>query len=156
MYEFADKDHFKGFHENLSAEAVANGLQDILVKLLNRRIPRQGLLEKCLEMIYLTRGNITVRELTDRLETSERNLRRIFKKQIGIGIKKYLKTIQFNTVFETIASGNQEEIYKTALEYGFYDHAHFINHFTELLGSSPQQFINNPDEFLLNYLSFVV
>lgn len=152
LYELVDKKHSDGFHENLSAEVIANRLQDILVKLLNKKVPQQGLLEKCLELIYFTHGNITVREIADRLETSDRNLRRIFKTQVGIGIKKYLKTIQFNSVFETIASGNEEEIYKTALEYGFYDHAHFINQFTELLGSSPQKFINNPDEFLLTYL----
>jgi len=138
-------------YENDSPETVANKLQAELLKLMNNQL-RQPLLEKCLGMIYAAGGNISMAELIERLESSERNLRRQFRKYVGLGIKKYLKTVQFNTVFETIRNGNREAIYKTALEYGFYDHAHFINQFKERLGASPQKFINNPDPFLINYL----
>lgn len=151
LFEIAGSELFSGIDENDNAQTVADKLQWMLLKRVNDT-PRLLLLEKCLDEIYAARGSITVCDLTDRMEISERSLRRQFKKYVGIGIKKYLKTIQFNSVFETISNGNHEEIYQTALEYGFYDHAHFINLFTGLLGSSPQKFINNPDEFLLTYL----
>lgn len=151
LSRIAGKDKFSGFGSEDSPEVIAEKLQELLLEKL-KGYPPLSTLEECLDVIYTSRGNITVAELTNRLDTSERNLRRQFKKMVGIGIKKYLKTIQFNTVFETISSGNQDDIYKMALEYGFYDHAHFINHFTETIGASPQKFINNPDQFLLNYL----
>ncbi len=152
LYELVGRDTIDRVEKQDSAEIVAEKLQLILVELL-RKPPLQFLLEKCLEEIYASRGNIPVNELAERLDISERSLRRQFKEYVGIGIKKYEKTIQFNSVFETISNGNHEEIYRMALEHGFYDHAHFINFFTELLGTSPQKFINNPDDFLLTYLS---
>jgi len=152
LYELVGRDTIDRIEMLDSAEIVAEKLQLILLDLLKEH-SRQFLLEKSLEEIYASRGNIPVNELAKRLDISERSLRRQFKEYVGIGIKKYEKTIQFNSVFETISNGNHEEIYRMALEYGFYDHAHFINLFTELLGTSPQKFINNPDDFLLTYLA---
>ena len=151
LYELAGEELFIGFRESDNAIIIAEKLQDLLEQRL-KNIPDQYPLDKCLDLIFEKRGNISVTDIIERLSVSERNLRRQFKRQVGIGIKKYLKTIQFNSVFEIISSGNAEDIYKTALEYGFYDHAHFINRFNKILNTSPQQFINNPDEFLLKYL----
>ena len=130
---------------------VAQLMQEHILKYI-LGVKRIKQLEKTLDLIYTNYGNIEISELEKSVGWSNRNLRRQFKKIIGLSPKKYCKIIQFNTVFEAIQTDNKKAVFDLALANGYYDHAHFINDFKSYLGKSPRNFLKSEHSFLKSYL----
>lgn len=78
--------------------------------------------------------NIRVNELADRLKSSERHLRRLFKEHIGIGPKEYLRINRFNKTFKQVLEHRSLDLYD------YYDEPHFINEFQRFSGFTPKTY----------------
>jgi AraC-like DNA-binding protein len=83
-------------------------------------------------------GILTVRDLQDHLNISERQLERRFKTVIGVAPRHYLKVLRFQKAVETIRSGKVEKLSDMAYDLNYSDQSHLIRHCKELSGLSPK------------------
>lgn len=102
--------------------------------------------EKILTKIHHTKGRIPVKEITTQAFRSQRQFERNFKELTGFSAKNYLKIIRFERVVETIIYSQSLanlKLIDIALDFGYYDQAHFNRHFKEYTGITPTTYFNN-------------
>jgi len=102
--------------------------------------------------IYEKKGKLNTGDLAKTAGLSPRHFRRLFKQTFGISPKDYAKLIQLNAAFEALADNKPPFNLDLAYKGGYFDESHFIRRFKELLGSSPTDFLKEPDDFLETYL----
>lgn len=97
--------------------------------------------------MYESGGQVTVKELANEMCISNRTLERIFKKNVGIPPKDFLRIIRFQEVLKRLqnfqgkneVSGEKESLLQVAFELGYYDHAHLTNEFKKYSGILPSE-----------------
>lgn len=91
-----------------------------------------------LYQILQRRGNIRMKEELD-TGLSSRQLRRLFKRYIGVTPKTFSKVVRFQHMVNSSASGNYLQNATCFFDAGYYDQAHFIKEFKAFYGSTPTQ-----------------
>ncbi|MES1250125.1 MAG: helix-turn-helix transcriptional regulator, partial [Chitinophaga rupis] len=94
--------------------------------------------------VYLSRGQITVEELAESCHVSKRTLERIFKENVGIPPKEFIRVVRFQEVLTRLRqagsrSTSEESLLRVAFELGYYDHAHLTNEFSKYAGILPSE-----------------
>lgn len=119
--------------------AVAN---KYFATLLNNSL-QNNILNNTLLLIYKSKGNITVKDISKREVISERQMRRIFNNWIGINPKTFCKIVRFQNTLKTTMVTQEINWTNLALESGYYDQTHFINEFKEFCSSTPEKLFSN-------------
>lgn len=83
----------------------------------------------------------SLRQLSGDLACSERYLRKVFQRDIGIGIKTFQRILRFNQAFQMIKSGRYTKLSDVAYSLGYFDQSHFNREFREFMGVAPKQFL---------------
>jgi transcriptional regulator GlxA family with amidase domain len=79
-----------------------------------------------------------IHALARRLGVSERQLRQVFREEIGISPKRYARIARIRRVVAKAGSAGWGQL---AVEGGFYDQAHLTAEFRDLLGVTPRAFL---------------
>ncbi len=129
--------------EIISAAHIAEMVEKVERKLvtmlrLEQSKPEQ-LLQVGMQYMYAERGMLSSRTLAEKLNYSERNVRRIFKRELGVSPKELLGIIRFQHVLQDLYRGTRSHFTDIALENGFYDQPHFINTFKRYYGLTPKE-----------------
>jgi AraC-like DNA-binding protein len=99
---------------------------------------------KLFELIYETKGAITVKELSEKVFWSSRQINRYFNQQFGLSLKTYCNILRFRASLEHIAHG------KLFPEENFFDQNHFIKEVKKFSGVLPKELSKNTnDRFIL-------
>ena len=144
--------YFEGISRDMEPLQIITLILEALQQLLKHKIEPIKWLDATLLEIFKNNGAVLVSDLVQKTSLSNRHFRRKFKELVGVSPKYYCKVIQLNSVFETLKSGSSEKIHSLALDYGYYDQAHFINDFNKLIGESPVNFLNGAYLNLKSYL----
>lgn len=153
------------FHETISAivddgKILANGFWDINLQDLKTfesfcelasqkirsRIPTEidPRKKKLFDLIYKMHGSVTVKELSEKVGWSSRQMNRYFNQQFGISLKSFCNIIRFRASLDHIAQG------KLFPELNFADQTHFIKEIKRFSGVVPKVlFKNQNDRFIL-------
>jgi AraC-like DNA-binding protein len=95
-------------------------------------------------LIYSSNGEMTVKELSDRVFWSSRQINRYFNSQLGLSLKAYCTILRFRTSLQHIAEG------KLFPELDFADQTHFIREIKKFSGVAPKELSKNKnDRFVL-------
>ena len=98
--------------------------------------------------VYLSKGQITVEELAGSCHVSNRTLERIFKENVGIPPKEFIRIVRFQEVLKRLRqmgaqgvaqNGSEESLLRIAFELGYYDHAHLTHEFSKYAGILPSE-----------------
>lgn len=81
-----------------------------------------------------------IRRMTDKIGYSQKHFAEMFRRQVGVTPKAYLKIMRFQKAIRTIDSAYDIDWRIVAAECGFYDQAHFINDFRHFSGFTPEQY----------------
>jgi AraC-like DNA-binding protein len=81
---------------------------------------------------------VRVESVAARLGVTARHLRRAFTESIGIGPKEFARTVRLQRAVRTAATSNDWA--RIAADAGYYDQAHLIAEFRELVGLTPVAF----------------
>jgi AraC-like DNA-binding protein len=94
-----------------------------------------------LALIHKSKGNIRIKELTEKLHISQSPLEKRFRKAVGASPKKFTSIVRLKNVLRQFDPANS----LTALGYetGFYDQAHFIREFKMFTGDTPEKFFSD-------------
>lgn len=85
-------------------------------------------------------GTLKIDMLTKKYFTTERNLERQFKQQVGISPKEFINLTRFNKAFERLQCNSTQTLSDIAWDLGYYDHAHLTNDFKRYTGKAPTEF----------------
>jgi len=94
--------------------------------------------------IYDSGGQVSVEALARDAHVSNRTLERIFKENVGIPPKEFLRIVRFQEVLKRLrqvgdATVSEESLLRIAFDLGYYDHAHLTNEFKKYAGILPSE-----------------
>jgi len=83
------------------------------------------------ELVYASKGAVTVKELSEKVGWSSRQINRYFNHWLGISLKAYLNIIRFSNSMKQLKNGD----FYPELNYG--DQSHFIREIKKFAGVKP-------------------
>ena len=102
-------------------------------------------LKKCFELVNDSSGGFSVKEISQKIGLSTRQLNRLVTDMIGIGLKEYAKIIRLKKALVCLKKG------RTFWPY-YYDQAHFIRELKRYTSARPSDLdLNNDDRFIQYY-----
>ena len=111
--------------------------------LLPQRIdPRK---QELFELVYSTNGELTVKELSDKVFWSSRQINRYFNKQFGLPLKEYCNILRFRASFYHLKEG------KLFPQQNFADQSHFIRDIKKMSGVSPKELKRNENDRFIQF-----
>ena len=96
------------------------------------------------ELIYSSHGSMTVKELSEKVYWSSRQINRYFNQQFGISLKTYCNILRFGDSFKHVSEG------KLFPEQNFTDQNHFIKEIKKYAGVTPKELSKNKDDRFIN------
>ena len=135
---------FWGFSEAdlLDFESFVEKATEKIKSLLPKEIDERK--RKLFGLIYAAKGAITVKELSEKVFWSSRQINRYFNDQFGISLKGYCNILRFRASLEHIAKG------RLFPEENFFDQNHFIKEIKKFSGVVPKELSKNKnDRFIL-------
>lgn len=126
--ELQDEQLVRNFLSKRIASSLANSNQTELVKY-------------CCQLIRDAGGNISIKELAGIIGFSTRFVEKKFKSHVGIRPKEFVTILKVRNLIDELKSSTEKpNLTELAFKYDFYDQAHFIKTFKNILGISPKTF----------------
>jgi len=110
----------------------------ILERFLLARLPDRagdGTLDEALALLVRRRGRLSVRELARHTGASVRRLERLFRREVGVGPKRFARIVRLQRTIEALRRGGGHA--RVAAEAGFADQAHMVRELRALAGVTP-------------------
>ncbi|MEO7977713.1 AraC family transcriptional regulator [Flavobacterium sp.] len=124
---------FDSFHSKISTK-----LKELLPAQMDER--KRSLFK----LVYESNGEIKIKELSEKIAWSSREINRYFNKQFGLSLNAFCKILRFKASLEHIAKG------RLFPELNFTDQTHFIKEIKKFSGVVPSELIKNKnDRFIL-------
>lgn len=137
----ATRDHRK------MIKVIEDGLKNI-----GSALPKESKIDHALHLIFSTHGMISITDICNQVNISERQLQRQFNNWVGLSPKFYARVIRFSYIFQ-LAQEKKLSWSEVGLESGFYDQPHFIKNFKAFTGEDPTRYFfdeHNLANFFLN------
>lgn len=83
---------------------------------------------------------ISIARMNAKIGYSQKHFTEMFRRQVGVTPKSYLKIMRFQKAVRTIDASDNIDWGQVSLECGFYDQSHFINDFKHFAGFTPEQY----------------
>jgi AraC-like DNA-binding protein len=96
--------------------------------------------KKLFDLIYSSQGSIPVKELSDKVYWSSRQINRYFNQQFGVSLKAYCNILRFSASFKHISEG------KLFPGQNFTDQNHFIKETKKYAGVTPKVLSKNKND----------
>ena len=110
---------------------------------------------RCIEYAVSSIGNrpnrLGLRQLSDQIGYSQKHFISLFKRQVGVSPKQYLKIIRFQRAVLEMETDQLIDWSDFARDNGYYDQSHFIHEFRNFSGFTPVEYINRKTD-MLNYV----
>ncbi|UFH52651.1 AraC family transcriptional regulator [Spirosoma sp. KNUC1025] len=116
---------------------------DTMAARLDRNIDERK--RKLFDLIYTTNGAIPVKELSETVSWSSRQINRYFNQRFGISLKAYCTILRFRASFQHIKEG------KLFPEQNFADQAHFIRDVKKYAGVAPKELSRNQNDRFIQF-----
>jgi AraC-like DNA-binding protein len=123
--------------ESKSNIARIHLVEQFLISKMNST-EKDELIVSALAIIHNYRGDIRIKELAEKLHSSQSPLEKRFRRIVGLSPKKYTSIIRFKHAIKSYAP--QKSLTELGYEVGFYDQAHFIREFRNFTGQTPNSF----------------
>jgi AraC-like DNA-binding protein len=102
--------------------------------------------------IIQSKGHINIASLCRKINIDERSLRRSFLKEVGIGAKSCARIVRISQIMEELEKNSEIDVMSLVCQYNYYDQAHLIKDFKEILGETPISF-RNKDKLYMRLIS---
>lgn len=100
------------------------------------------------QLIFVSNGEISIKELSEKVFWSQRQINRYFNQQFGLSLKAYCKILRFQASLPHIKNG---ELYP---QLNFSDQSHFIKEIKQFSGVSPKELHKNKNDRFLQFLVY--
>lgn len=130
-------------YDELACHNSINDKVKVIEDFLKRAIIQENKIARAVtqtgNIIQRSKGIIPIKKIIESIGTSQRNLERLFNKQLGMTPNEFIKNIRAEHAREKIKAGvlSYSEI---AHELGYFDQAHFIRSFKSVVGITPGEY----------------
>ncbi|MBC9930581.1 AraC family transcriptional regulator [Chitinophaga qingshengii] len=129
-----------GINECSSPEQQIQLLESWLLEQLTGNPPNNCDIEKAIQLIFASHGNITIRQLETSVFLTKRTLERAFLKQTGLRLKMFCRLVRFRKAIDYMLRMRHPQWSLLAHKAGYCDQTHFINEFRYFTHHLPHQF----------------
>lgn len=149
LKELYEEQGIKLERDILKASTTEERIKICEVFLLDRLVNPESInriVKSSVEMILNLNGQLSVDELSGKIDVNRRQLERKFSSVIGLSPKKLSKIIRLQATLRMLVNQNFTSLTSIAYEGNYYDQAHFIKDFKdfkEFTGLSPKKFYAN-------------
>lgn len=126
-------------------------VESFLLKHFQGRFVPNPAVEYAVVEILHRPDQINLGRVTHNIGYSRKHFIALFKEQVGITPKAYLKIIRFQKAISEIEERKEADWTNISLDCGFYDQAHFINDFKFFSGFTPGEYVRRKND-VLNYV----
>lgn len=126
-------------------------VENFLFKKFHSKLIINPFIEFAVNKIIKAPNQMSIEQISNKVGYSQKHLIKLFKDNVGITPKGFLKIIRFQKAINEIAVTRKADWAGIALESGYYDQAHFINDFRSFSGFTPKEYLLKQYEHL-NYI----
>ncbi len=113
-------------------DAIFSFLDKELIKTIDTlQAHSNQVVKTAIQLILQSKGNIKIAELLKQIPLSERQLQKIFKREVGLSLKEFAITMRLRAAIISIEL-EKTDYQDVVFESGYYDQAHFIRDFSKL------------------------
>ena len=112
-------------------------LESLLLGLLGKNERTDPAVDRGLELIAASGGQIRMERLAAEIGVSGRHLARQFQRAVGLSPKAFARVTRFLRAVKLLDQCPERSLTDVALACGFFDQAHFNHEFREMAGMSP-------------------
>lgn len=142
---------FVDFCQQIREEKNVAGMISRTEKFLKSILAKEQIQEN-----YVTRATRIIRssdtnsvqEISAKVNISQRQLERKFKKLLGLSPKQYIRLTRINKVVQLLDQNQFLNLTDVAYYCGYFDQAHFINDFKHITDQTPSLFVNERKKFI--------
>lgn len=98
---------------------------------------------KLFNTLYKQKGNISVKELSEKVSWSSRQINRYFNQQFGFSLKTFSNILKCKSSYRDIANG------QLSPTQDYYDQAHYIKEVKRYTGNTPKELCRNENDRFL-------
>ncbi|WP_299887625.1 AraC family transcriptional regulator [uncultured Lacinutrix sp.] len=109
------------------------------------------IIDKTIKFIREHNGLITVENILNTINISQKNLEIQFKKIVGLTPGKYIKLYRFFSLMKKYES-HEVQLKELIDMYNYYDRSHFIKDFKLFMNQSPKEYFKKNNSLLKKYL----
>ena len=106
------------------------------------KVPVNDKIQQSISLILENNGQVTIREILDRIHMTERTFERNFKAHIGLTPKQFAKIVQFQSSIDKLTNSKYNSLLDIGLDSGFSDQSHFIREFKKYTSQTPSFYLN--------------
>jgi AraC-like DNA-binding protein len=130
--------------ESDSEQQMVAILDSFFLHLLNidKKI-HQPFLSKLNHILSSNHRIVKVNELANQSHMHERSLQRMFKEEVGLTPKEFLRLMRFIRIINLISLNPRIHVQDLVWQGGFFDQAHFIHEFQTITNYTPKEFYRN-------------
>lgn len=129
-------------------------LTKFLLDKLKQARTRDCVIEESLRIIHQCAGAITVKNLLEHFDISERQFERRFSQAVGISPRSYIRVRRFNQALRLMKTGRYNTLTEVAYALNFHDQSHFIRDLKAFTGLSPKSLSQKADGFYHNQAGY--
>ncbi|MEI2822819.1 MAG: AraC family transcriptional regulator [Chitinophagaceae bacterium] len=126
-------------------------VENYLLKKFSNKLITNPFVEFAVNKIIQSPNEISIEHISNKVGYSQKHLIKLFKDNVGLTPKGFLKIIRFQKAIQEIGNTKKVDWTKVAFESGYYDQAHFINDFKIFSGFTPNQYLQKQYDHL-NYI----
>ena len=116
-------------------------VENWLISLLNDNHIPSNWVPASINLINLSLGKQAIHEVANQVYLSERQLERLYKKEVGISPKKYARLIRLRHARQALKQATTSSLSDIAHQAGYYDQAHFNHEFKNSIGITPGAYL---------------
>ncbi len=125
--------------------------ETFLSKKFAKKLIVNPFIEFAVNKIIQSPNAISISHIAGKVGYSQKHLIKLFKDNVGLTPKGFLKIIRFQKAIQEIEVTKKPDWTGVAFESGYFDQAHFINDFKQFSGFTPSQYLQKQSEYL-NYV----
>ncbi len=129
------------------SDKLINRVDEILIKKIDGKHNNWLTLYSVLRRIKESNGNVSVRDLAIREYISERNLGRLFNRNIGINVKTYQRLYKINKLIKMIKNHKMNNFTYLSQALGYYDQSHLIRDLKDICFMTPKVISKSHDYY---------
>lgn len=122
-----------------------------LLRHFGKKLEGNPFIDFAVDRILPNPHHAAIASIADKVGYSQKHLISLFRENIGVTPKAFLKIIRFQKAVLDIEQSNDISWTAIAHESGYYDQAHFIHDFRNFSGFTPEQYLKVKND-ALNYV----
>ncbi len=134
-----------------SPEAKMAVAERHLLAMAGNELQPNPFVQYAVDQILLQPGQLSLEALSHKVGYSQKHLIQLFKEQVGLPPKAFLRIIRFQRAIMEIEQRGAIEWSHLALDCGYYDQAHFIRDFKLFSGFTPEAYLQRKNG-MVNYV----